>query len=189
MNQTGRHLKKKTIILGLGSEVLGDKSLPLRLVGDLDKEGPRGGMYFAMANTGGLDLLEQLEGFDVAVIIDTVMAGKAACGLISMFGSGDPFPGSLHLPACPNAGSPVPVMMGKKLGLRLPREVRIISVGIPGWLEFSMSFSDPIQAAYKGILGRVRTLVVNATKRTVKRTYTSNHSDEPIQRKGDVALT
>ena len=164
-------VQEKTLIMGLGSEVLGDKSLPLRLVRDLEQGHPHTGLYYTVANTGGLDLLEHLEGFSRAMIIDTVMTGKPACGQVAVYNPGDPFPGSLHLPACSDAGSPVPLMLGRKLGLRLPSVVRIVSVGIPEWLEFSLSFSDLIGTAYPGILSELRSLAGTAVNGQVSQKY------------------
>jgi len=147
------------LILGLGSEILCDDGLPLHLISDLKKELVHPGLVYRDANTGGLDLLDHLNGFPRAVIIDTIMTEGGTPGAVYTFTPQEDYRESLHLSSYHDATFPVTLQVGKKLGLDMPGEIWIIAIEIVESLEFGTSSSEHIQESYPQIFEKVSSTV------------------------------
>jgi hydrogenase maturation protease len=148
-------VEDKLIILGLGSEILKDDGLPLRLIRDLKKELTIPGITWRDANTGGLDLLDHLDGYDRAIIIDTIMTRDGKPGKIYTFTPEKNYRESLHLSSYHDATFPVALRLGSTLGLHLPGRLWIIAVEVVEGLEFGANSSRHIQDSYPLILEKV----------------------------------
>ncbi len=147
------------LILGLGSEILSDDGLPLRLIRDLKEELLHPGLVYRDANTGGLDLLDHLNGFRRAVIIDTIMTEEGKPGTVYTFTPSEDYRESLHLSSYHDATFPVTLRLGSTLGLDMPGEIWIIAIEIVEGLEFGTNGSNIIQKTYPQIFEKVSSTV------------------------------
>ena len=159
--------EERIIVLGLGSEILTDDGLPLRLIRDLKKELNIPGITYRDANTGGLDLLDHLDGFDKAVIIDTIMTRDGKPGTVYTFTPEKNYRESLHLSSYHDAAFPVALRLGSVLELDMPDELWIIAVEVVEGLEFGANSSRRIQAGYPLILEEVSRAVSTIVTETV----------------------
>ena len=147
------------LILGLGSAILSDDGLPLRLISDLQQELQHPGLVFRDANTGGLDLLDHLDGFCRAIIIDTIMTQEGKPGTVYTFTPSEDYRESLHLSSYHDASFAVTLRLGEKLGLDIPGEIWIIAIEIVEGLEFGTNSSRLIQDSYPQIFEKVSSTV------------------------------
>jgi len=137
----------KTLILGLGNPRITDDSVGRRVVAELRPllEG-RDGIEVDEDYWGGLRLMERMEGYDRAVVIDAIQTG------------GDP--GTIHhlavesIPTQRGASAhevnlPTALAFGRQHGLALPRDENILLVAIEAEdiLTFGETCTPAVQAA------------------------------------------
>lgn len=137
----------KTLILGLGNPLITDDSVGLRVVAELRPllEGCDG-IEVDEDYWGGLRLMERMEGYDRAVVIDAIQTGDA--------------PGTIHhlavesIPTQRSASAhdvnlPTALAFGRQHGLALPRDENILLVAIEAEdiLTFGEACTPAVQAA------------------------------------------
>ena len=145
------------LILGLGSGILTDDGLPLKIVADLQKDKLVEGLHFRTANTGGLDMLDHFSGFSTVIIIDTFTTKKGIPGKVRCFTPGDDeFVETFHLSSYHDTTFSLTLALGKKLGLHIPEQIWILAIEIIEGLEFSTQSSEMIESAYPDILREVK---------------------------------
>jgi hydrogenase maturation protease len=122
----------KTLILGLGNDLLGDDAIGLNAAAELGKR-LDGQAEVRICRAAGLALLDELVGYDRAIIIDAIHTGKHPTGTVLEMAIDDlrVIPGtSPHY-----VGLPEVMVIGRRLGLPVPEEVNILAVEIPECLE------------------------------------------------------
>lgn len=145
------------LILGLGSGILMDDGLPLKIIADLKNDKHMSGLHFRTANTGGLDMLDHLSGFSNVIIIDTIMTRKGTPGKVWCFTPrDDEFMDTFHLSSYHDTTFSLTLSLGEKLGLHLPYQIWILAIEIIEGLEFSARSSKMIESIYPVILIEVK---------------------------------
>jgi hydrogenase maturation protease len=151
---------KKILILGLGNEVLGDESLGLIMVNDLAQKGYFPETDYAFSYTGGLNILDQIEGYDSLLIIDTTCGNDCEVGTIHHYGL-DNFRETLHLSSEHDASFITTLDTGKRLGLKIPGQIHIIAIEIYRDLYLAEKLSDNISGQYD----KIRSEIINFIKK------------------------
>ena len=150
----------KCLVLGFGSDALSDDGIPVRLVNDLKVVVSQNKFKFETSAVGGLELLELLEGFDKAVLIDTQLTSRRKPGEIHEF-TPDNFEETFHLSSQHDLTFHEALRFAKEMGLSMPHDIRIIAIEIVENKKLSFEFSEEIDALYADILSQVRDLIVN----------------------------
>jgi hydrogenase maturation protease len=137
----------KTIILGVGNQILGDDGVGIHVVNELKKQLNNPNITIDEAITGGMNLLELLLGYDKAIIVDAVKTEDGENGEVKRIPLGD---FSTKHSCNPHDVSLIEAIeMAKKMGEdRTPREIIVIGVmmkEIP--CEFGEKLSNKIAAA------------------------------------------
>jgi hydrogenase maturation protease len=145
---------KKILILGLGNEVLGDESLGLKIVDNLDVKRVFPGIEYAGTCTGGLNLLNYIIGSDALLIIDTTCGNNCQPGIIHHYTPGN-FRETLHLSSEHDASFLTTLETGKKLGLTIPGQIDILAIEIYRDLYLEEKLSDNISVQYDKILSEI----------------------------------
>lgn len=128
----------KTLILGLGNDLLGDDAVGIiaaRRLGKIVGEG----IDVIECNAAGIALLDVLVGYDRVIILDAFRSGKHHPGTVLEMSVDDlrPIPGmSPHY-----AGLPEVMSIGRRLGLDVPDEISIFAVEIPEYLTIGGTLS------------------------------------------------
>ncbi len=138
----------KTIIIGLGSPLLTDDSVGLKVVHELGQHVAHlQNVELAEDVRGGLHLIDLLAGYDRAVIIDAIVTGEAPPGTIRQLTPSD-------IPTQRSASQhdvnlPTALELGRQLGMHLPASEHILLVGIEAddILTFSESCTPSVAAA------------------------------------------
>jgi hydrogenase maturation protease len=137
----------KTIILGVGNQILGDDGVGVHISNELKKVVKNPNITIDEAITGGMNLLDLIIGYDKAIIIDAVKSEKGKDGSVQRIPISD-F-NTMHSCNPHDVSLIEAIKMAKKMGEnRIPKEIIIIGVimkQIP--CEFKEKLSKKIAAA------------------------------------------
>ncbi len=145
---------KNILVFGVGNEILTDDGIGPKLVKRLQKEFTPSGIDYDTAFLGGMDLIEFIQGYETVVFIDAIMTKKGKPGDVYQLELSD-FKETLHLSNVHDISFLTALELGKKLGLKIPKQVHIIAVEIVEDLIFSNDFSPEIESKYDKIYEEV----------------------------------
>jgi hydrogenase maturation protease len=139
----------KTLVVGLGNPILGDDGVGWVVAEQLQKSGnlPSDVDVICLA-LGGISLMEALEGYQKAILIDAIQTRQAPIGSVSVFnleGMSNPFLG--HLSSAHDTSLQNALRIGRDLGVQLPIEIIVIAIEAEKVYEFSEELSPPVLAA------------------------------------------
>ncbi|TSA34726.1 MAG: hydrogenase maturation protease [Porphyromonadaceae bacterium] len=147
------------LVLGIGNEILTDDGIGPRLVNDLSKNCLNQNVHFACACVGGLEIIELLNGYDEAILIDAIRTKNGTPGSVYLF-SPDDFRETMHLSNLHDISFLTALRLGKKLNIKLPEEIRIIAVEIIEDREFSNELTPPLNSRYPEILKEIKDYLI-----------------------------
>jgi len=136
----------KTVVLGLGNPLLHDDGAGIEAVKLLEGR-VSGEIELKTAAVGGLRILDQLNGFDRAIVVDAIMTGGSP-GQIKRF-EAEQLMGDLHASCAHDLSFQAALALGRSLGMAVPREIIVygIEVGDPHRLEEGCS--APVLAGHE----------------------------------------
>jgi hydrogenase maturation protease len=153
----------RTLVLGLGNDILTDDAVGLFVARRLHDEFA-GLIDIDIEETQemGLALLDYLEGYDQAFIVDSIQTGKAV-------------PGTLHeLDASALArltgGTPhfvgvgEALALGRYLGLEMPAKVKVFAIEVEDPFTLGLTLSPAVEEAFSAICERIRSVVLNSVE-------------------------
>jgi len=114
------------VIVGLGNDLLGDDAIGLEAARALRAEPGRIGEVRESAQSG-LYLMEALEGFDDAILLDSMVGARP--GRIREFDAEKLQPqrvASAHF-----AGLPEMLVIARRAGVKMPKRLHVIAVEVP----------------------------------------------------------
>ena len=143
----------KTIVLGLGNTILSDDGVGVytarALRGELD-----GTADIVEAELAGFDLVELLEGYERAVIIDAIELDGEAPGTVFRLSPEDmritPRLASFH-----DIDIVTALALGKRLGLVMPEEVVIYAVQVEDALTLGEGCGRAVEAAISPLTAEI----------------------------------
>jgi hydrogenase maturation protease len=148
----------KTLILGLGNDILSDDRIGLLLVNDLAEINIGPDIRFATASSGGLEIMELIKDYDRVIIVDAVRFRDGKPGNFYHFIPSDLRETSnlsnLHDINFFNA-----LQLGKILELNLPDDIHIIGVEIIEDMEFGDSLTPILEKKYPEIFAGVSAVI------------------------------
>ena len=137
----------KTIVLGVGNQILGDDGVGIHVTNELKKRVTDPNITIDDAVTGGMNLLELLLGYEKAILIDAVKTNEGETGEVKRI-SLDNF-STMHSCNPHDVSLIEAIEVAKKMGEeRIPKEIIIIGImmkEIP--CEFGEKLSNEIAAA------------------------------------------
>lgn len=145
-------MSPSVLVLGLGNPLRGDDGVGPRVVEALNRRGPPEGATALDAGTGGLDLLQILEGWERAIIIDAADIGREP-GQFARFTPDEArFVGSdatsLH-----NAGLAEVLMLADAVGQPLPK---LVILGVqPEKIGWGEGLSSAVEAMLPTLVNAV----------------------------------
>jgi hydrogenase maturation protease len=144
------------LVLGLGNDILGDDAVGLLAARRLRALLPRT-VDVVESGGGGLDLLDVLEGYDRAILLDAILTGKHPPGTILEFSAED-FKKN-DAPSPHYAGLPTVIQLAESLGIRFPTIFQIVAMEIENPYVVVEGLSDPVEAAIPALVERARSIV------------------------------
>lgn len=150
--------KKEILILGLGSEVLKDDSIGPKLVNDISSAIELSNIKYQISPVGGMETIEIMKGFDDVIIIDGVMTRNGVPGTVYMM-SYPNYRETIHLSNAHDISFDMSVKLARKLGIRLPENIKIVAIEIVENMEFGEELTEPLQKRYDEILNSILNMI------------------------------
>ncbi|MFA5895361.1 MAG: hydrogenase maturation protease [Thermoplasmata archaeon] len=142
------------VILGLGNDLLGDDAIGLLAAERLERRfGPR--VNVRRSAQSGLYLLEHLQGFDDAIIIDSVLGEHP--GRVRELAAVDMRP--VVVPSAHYAGLSEALALARASGLQTPGRVRIFAVEMDAPQTIGSSPGPAVMGALPELVARVEQAV------------------------------
>ncbi len=159
----------KTLVLGLGNELYGDDGVGIHVIEKV-KQDPTfrklidNGQSISLeaSSLSGLSLLDIIVGFDRLIIIDTVKADNPVTGKISVLDGKD----LRHIPGPSPHYISFPQMLeiGRKTGLDVPGEVKVIAVEAKNIFRLGEDLTPEMEKAVPRIIDILFTLLSEGKK-------------------------
>ena len=138
------------VILGLGNDLLGDDGIGLLVARALQGcEGPA--VAVRTSAQSGLYLLEHLQGYDDAIVVDSV-AGDHPGAVRELRGADFP---EVSVPSAHYVGLPEALALARTSGLSVPRRLRIFGVEIDVAQRIGSAPSSAVVAALPRVVTAV----------------------------------
>ncbi len=139
----------ETLVLGLGNPILTDDGVGIHVVrATAARCAPADGVTFAEASVGGLRLLDVLAGYERVILVDAIQAHGGQPGSIYQLTLGD-LSASLHSGSTHDLSLPAALDLGRRLGMKLPRdsEISILAIEVEDVLTFGDSCTQAVAGA------------------------------------------
>ena len=139
-----------TIIIGLGNDLLADDAFGIMVARKL-KELEIGSLDIVEAAEHGLGLLDYLEGYENAIIVDAFIGvEKGKIMEVELTSWDRAIAPSLHALSLPEA-----LYIGRKAGLRLPERVKVYSVTVLNSFVIGGEMSDEVERSVPIVLNKI----------------------------------
>jgi hydrogenase maturation protease len=154
--------KNKTLILGMGNDILTDDGIGSRIVSDLRTLISNSEVAFDTACCGGLELVEYIKDYAQVIFIDAIRTSSGAPGDVYYYIPSD-FRETSHLSNLHDVSFLTALKLFHSMALDLPEELHIIAIEIIEDMEFSDEFSPQLKEKYPDILNQVFEIVNRIT--------------------------
>lgn len=145
----------KTLVLGLGNDILSDDAVGLAVVQELREQVPETVRAdFVDVCEMGLALLDVIVGYRELIIVDSIQTGKAEPGTLHEFGQDEIKTrrgGSPHF-----LGVGETLELGKLLELPMPEAVRILAIEVDDPFTLGTELTPSVAAAVPKAVDRLR---------------------------------
>jgi hydrogenase maturation protease len=148
-------MKRKTLVLGIGNDILTDDGIGPKLVSDLQKGMDDKSLDFMTAASGGLEILEMIKDYKKVIILDAIKTKDGIPGSIYYLSPSN-FKETLHISSFHDVSFLTALKLADKLDMMVPEQIDIIAIEILEDLTFSSSFSQPIADKYPKIFNEVK---------------------------------
>jgi hydrogenase maturation protease len=152
----------KTLLLGLGNDILTDDAIGLNAVRQL-RESLAGDDRIDVRETMemGLALLDFIVGYRAVVIVDSIQTGQSPAGTIHEVDAAGLKQLTGRTPHFLGVGETL--ALGRHLGLAMPEEVSILAVEVEDPFTLGTEMTPALQRAIPAVLARVRQLLRELT--------------------------
>jgi hydrogenase maturation protease len=138
------------VIIGVGNLLMGDEGLGVHVVEELNKRELPPGVEVIDGGTGGIVLLNLMEGADKVIIVDAVLGGKEP-GEIYVLGVDRLVKGVVKFFSLHEMDLLSTLRIGKELG-KLPPELVLVGVEPKNYQEYSMDLTPEVKAVIPRVI-------------------------------------
>ena len=146
----------KTLVMGLGNEILADDAVGVLVARQL-KDELAGRADVVSCAMHGLALLELFIGYDRAILIDAIQTGKNPPGTITELRGEDL--DKVYAPSPHYAGVPEMLELAEQLELDFPNEFLIFAVEVEDMRTIGGPVTPAVAAAIPAVCERVKAAV------------------------------
>jgi len=133
-------------VLGLGNDLLGDDGVGLEAARVATSTPRHPAIEVVASSVGGLGLLEELEGCDAAVVVDSIRTGEAPEGRVLVMRPED-LPYGPRLRGAHDADLAAALELGRRSGRSMPGRVFVVAVEVEDNLSFREGLTPPAREA------------------------------------------
>ena len=149
-------MSSRTLVLGLGNELLSDDGIGIKAARALQKEF-QSQVDVVECSESGLALLDILEGYERVLLLDAILTGRHPPGTVLEFCTQD-FPGTVIL-SPHTTGIPELLQLAKRLGIHFPEELYILAIEVENLYELGGKLTPAVEAALPEFVARGRELI------------------------------
>jgi hydrogenase maturation protease len=142
------------VVLGLGSELMGDDSAGLKVIDILKQKHKKNDVDFKKCFSTGFEVMEEIEGYDAAIIVDSICTGLYKKGEVVRLKPED-LRYSKRISSFHDFDLNTSIELGKKLRLKMPDFILIFGVEIEESYEFSDRLSPEVERAIYTLSGEI----------------------------------
>jgi hydrogenase maturation protease len=157
------------LVLGMGNPLLTDDGIGLRVVDCAQREIflPDSLTVFKKNYCGGIDLLYDIAGYDRAIIVDSVVTGKAAPGYCHEF-SVDSIAGwaQQRLVYAHGVNISTVFRIGRRCGYDMPKKAVIFGIESIDTTTFSEKVTPALEASLEQIIDKIKRKLSAWTQKT-----------------------
>jgi len=153
----------RILVLGLGNDILGDDAVGLLAARRLRASLPASVDVLESAG-GGLDLLDLLEGYGRALILDAIATGEHPPGTLLEFSAAD-FQ-KVIAPSPHFAGLPELLQMARQLTIPFPETISVLACEVADSYQIREGLSPSADAALPAVVARAERIVASWVSET-----------------------
>jgi hydrogenase maturation protease len=143
----------KILILGLGNPILSDDGIGIKIAKELLSYVDPQKVEIKEASVGGMGLIDLIEGYKKVIIIDSIKTEKGKVGQVYNLNVDDLHTSRLSFPH--NISFAAAIKLAKKIGLKMPDEIKIYAVEVEDNFTFSEKCSTKLKKAIPKIVKEI----------------------------------
>ncbi len=156
-----------TVVVGLGSPIMCDDAVGLRISGEIEKMGIPG-VDCRQEAIGGLDILPVIRGYEFAVIADAIQTMQFEPGTVMIFGEQD-FGEAVAGASCHDVNLPTAIKIGRQMDpSSMPAEIAFVAVEVLDIRTVSETMTPAVEEAVEKGKNAVLHLIEEFRKRKAK---------------------
>jgi hydrogenase maturation protease len=150
----------RTLVLGLGNDILTDDAVGLLAVRELQAQlAGQPDLDLQETTEMGLALLDFFTGYSRVILVDSIQTGQAAPGFIHELDAASLKQLTGRTPHFLGVGETL--ALGRELGLPMPARVTIFAIEVEDPFTLSTQMTPSIQAALPRIIERIKAVLPN----------------------------
>jgi hydrogenase maturation protease len=151
-------MSNRTLVLGIGSPIMCDDAIGLRVLQELSKRKVQG-VDLEEACTSGLDLIEIMLDYDRVIVVDAILKSGKRPGTIMVL-SPDAFSDTVHGVNPHEANVATTLELGRSLEPdRFPKEILFVAVEVNDVFTVSEEMTPEVEAALEATVETVLGLI------------------------------
>ncbi len=140
-------MAKDLIVLGMGNSILGDDGAGIYVVSELEKRiGRQDGIDFECISWGGFRIIDVLQNYKSAFIIDAIKTGNMPVGFIHV-AENNKFMNSVRMVSFHDINFAGAVDFARKLNISMPESITVFGIEVRNTEAFKEDLSPVVQAA------------------------------------------
>jgi hydrogenase maturation protease len=149
--------QSQILLLALGNDILGDDGVGFLAARALRDE-LDGIVDVVESGEAGLALLEMIEGYEHALLLDSMVTGRQAPGTVVEMSAGD-FR-SVVAPSPHYAGLPEVFELARRLGVTVPQHIAVLAMEVEDPYTIREELTPAVQAALPEYVARAREILM-----------------------------
>lgn len=151
-------MKNRTLVLGIGSPIMCDDAIGLRVLQELGKRGVKG-VDLEEACASGLDLIEIMLDHELVIIVDAIIQSGHPPGTVMVMSPED-FSDTVHGTNPHEANVATTIELGRTLEPdRFPKKVRFVAVEANDVITVTDKMTPEVEAALDRTVEKVLELI------------------------------
>lgn len=153
-----KNTKGKVLVLGLGNTIKGDDGIGIYVTQKLKKCLCPQKFDIICTDGAGFSWLDLLSGYKKVIIIDSIKSPSSQIGRVSKLTSGS-FKQLKHFDSSHQLGFTTVLSLGNKLGVTIPKKIKVYAIGIGSDDTFCDKFSASMQKKRENIIKLIKSLI------------------------------
>ena len=144
----------KKVIIGLGNPILSDDRVGLLIIDELEKRNTNPDISFVRLSSGGMTIVDASDGFDEAVLVDSIFSGQFPVGSLAIL-TPENFSETLHISNVHDINFATALKMGEEMGVNIPKKFRIYAIEVREVLTFGIEMTKEVAENLPSIIEEI----------------------------------